>query len=145
MCPALLSRSFLVALLALSSSFSSLAGAEIFRCMAKNGLPLYQNFPCQFDSLNLTGSASVAKPASDYRAAPAAVQSATLSASPRQPHTGATEPAPGMTSDEIWTMLGQPMEIVSNHATGQGSAETWRYADKRIQFDDNNVVVAIQW
>jgi hypothetical protein len=133
-------------LFVLSSCFSSLAGAgEIFRCVAKNGIPLYQNFPCQFDSLSQMGGVDVAKRASENKATPAAVQSATLiAATPPQPHTGATEPAPGMTSDEIWTLLGQPMEVVSNHATGQGSAEIWQYADKRVQFDDNNVVVAIQ-
>ncbi len=25
--------------------------AEIFKCTAKNGLALYQNFPCEFDSI----------------------------------------------------------------------------------------------
>src|SRR6266404_7326599 len=27
------------------------AAAEIFKCVGKNGTDLYQNFPCQFDSL----------------------------------------------------------------------------------------------
>jgi len=49
-----------------------------------------------------------------------------------------------MTSDEIWSMLGEPIEVVPNHATGMGSAEVWRYADRRIEFDDNHVVLAVQ-
>ena len=28
-----------------------LASAEIFKCVAKDGLALYQNFPCQFESM----------------------------------------------------------------------------------------------
>ena len=26
------------------------SSAEIYKCTAKNGLPLYQNFPCEIDS-----------------------------------------------------------------------------------------------
>ncbi len=31
--------------------FAPLASAEIYECAAKDGTALYQNFPCQFDSL----------------------------------------------------------------------------------------------
>ena len=29
---------------------ASLASAEVFKCVGKNGEDLYQNFPCQFES-----------------------------------------------------------------------------------------------
>ena len=43
------------------------AFAEIFKCVAKDGSPLYQNFPCQFDSIgwvpsNLDAAKTAAKP-----------------------------------------------------------------------------------
>jgi len=141
--PSPLHRWSIAGLFVLAGFASPVAVAEIFRCVAKNGLPLYQNFPCQFDSLGLVG-ALVTRPLSQVKIAPLDVQPIAATAIATQPHTGTTEPGPGMTSDEIWTLLGQPVEIISNHASGKGPGETWRYANRRIRFDDNQVVLAVE-
>lgn len=122
--------------LVFSSCFHLAAGGEIFHCVAKNGLPLYQNFPCQFDSLSQMGGSPAL--------ASAGVQTPVQITREAQPHTGATNLIPGMTSDEIWTTLGQPVEIISNPVSGHGSEELWRYADKRIQFGADHVVLSVQ-
>jgi hypothetical protein len=55
----------LIALAFLAASCVSLsASAEIFKCVAKDGSPLYQNFPCQFDSIGwVPSSLDIAKAA----------------------------------------------------------------------------------
>ena len=143
-CAMCLSRCYVTGLFVLCGCLSPLAAAEIFGCVAKSGLPLYQNFPCQYESLSQMGGIVLTNAAAAITAPPIAPYVAPRDPIAAKPHTGATEPAPGMTSDEIWTMLGEPMEVVSNHATGKGSAEVWRYADRRIEFDDNHVVLAVQ-
>ena len=41
----------LIAFILLAVCGAPLASAEIFKCATKDGTPLYQNFPCQFDSI----------------------------------------------------------------------------------------------
>jgi hypothetical protein len=131
-------------LVILAGSTPPVAVAEIFKCVAKNGLPLYQNFPCQFDSLGLVG-ALVTKPVSQVKtAAPPDLQPIAATAIATRPHTGTTEPGAGMTSDEIWTLLGPPIEVISIHASEKGPGEIWRYADRRIRFNDDQVVLTVE-
>lgn len=144
MCAKWLFRWYVAGSLVLCGCFPSVAAAEIFRCVAKSGLPLYQNFPCQYESLSEMGGVASRNSATAITAPPSPAYVAQQSAIAPKPRTGAAEPAPGMTSDEIWSMLGEPIEVVPNHATGMGSAEVWRYADRRIEFDDNHVVLAVQ-
>lgn len=98
--------------------------AEIFRCVASNGLPLYQNFPCDFESLDALPAVTAHKNAKDphltysFRAI-------------REP----TKLTPGMTTDEVRTLLGEPIEIVPDQKAGPDRFELWRYDDKLIRFD----------
>ena len=121
----------------------AVAMADIFKCVAKNGLPLYQNFPCQFDSLSLLGTLGTA-PVSPVNLPPLRLHPSTATAIATPPHTGATEPGAGMTSDEIWAMLGSPVEVVPIYVSRDGPGEIWRYVDKRIRFNDNQVVLTIE-
>ena len=71
-------RDALVALVVLSAFLGAPAGAaEIFKCVAKDGSPLYQNFPCNIDSLGLPSTPPIAK----TRAVTAKPVDAALSAS----------------------------------------------------------------
>jgi hypothetical protein len=55
-------RDALVALFVLSAFLGGPAVAsEIIKCVAKDGLPLYQNFPCNIDSLGLPSTPPNAK------------------------------------------------------------------------------------
>ena len=102
-----------------------LASAEIFKCAGKNGTDLYQNFPCQFDSLG-----------SSQTAGPPAGSKAKL--------TKASEPAVGMTSDEVRALWGEPLETVEDEQR-QGRIEIWRYGESRsVQFDRKHRVIAVQ-
>src|SRR4051794_5673935 len=74
------------------------ANAEIFKCVAKDGLPLYQNFPCDLDSMGSlpsvpagTNTAAVNDRERKLRPAQAATQKP----------THAAELSVHMTSDEV--------------------------------------------
>ena len=45
------SRGLIASILAPALCATAPAKAEIFKCFAKDKTPIYQNFPCQFDSL----------------------------------------------------------------------------------------------
>ena len=120
------------------------ASAEIFKCTAKDGTALYQNFPCQFDSIGWVPSnpqaakttlmppgAHQAKP----NAAPVSVASTVKSADP-------SEPRIGMTPDEVKAILGEPLERVQDEPTE--GIEVWRYVDRTVQFDRTHRVVTIE-
>jgi len=122
------------------------ASAEIFKCVGKNGTDLYQNFPCQFDSLGSLPStplsaktilppsdASQAKP----KAAPVDVATSTKSAK-------ASEPRMGMSPDEVRAIWGEPVETIEDEQR-QGRIEIWRYDEARsVQFDRKHRVIAVQ-
>ena len=104
-----------------------LASAEIFKCVAKNGGDLYQNFPCQFDSLGSSQAAG----------SPVDVAS-------RAKSSKATEPRVGMTPDEVRAIWGEPVEATQDEPR-QGRIEIWRYGEtKSVQFDHKHRVVAVQ-
>ena len=120
------------------------ASAEIFKCTAKNGLALYQNFPCQFDSIGwvppnpqaakktlMPPDASEAK----AKAGPVNVASSVESAD-------RAEPRIGMTPDEVRAILGQPLEIVKDQPVE--GIEIWRYVDGTIQFDLAQRVITLE-
>jgi len=114
--------------------------AEIFKCAAKDGMPSYQNFPCEFDSIGWT-------------ATPRAITNASLpSATPSQPASvassavkGSLAPRPqiGMAPDELIALWGEPMEIVHEETT-VGRVEIWHYDDNSsVQFDARNRIAAL--
>jgi hypothetical protein len=134
--------------LILPAFFAALpASAEIFKCVAKDGTALYQNFPCQFDSIGwmplhsqaakttlMPSDARQAKP----KAAPVNVASTVKSAD-------ATEPHIGMTTDEVRAILGEPLEMVQDEPV-DGRIEIWRYVNRTVQFDRaHRVVTSEAW
>jgi hypothetical protein len=125
---------------------SSPAPAEIFKCAGKNGADLYQNFPCEVDTLGSlpsspsTGKASVAPgdPSQTMpKGTPAGVASATKAAN-------GGEPRVGMTQGEVRTVWGEPVETFQDELIN-GRIEVWRYGDNRsVQFDRRHRVLAVQ-
>jgi hypothetical protein len=133
----------LIALILPALCAAPVASAEIFKCVAKDGTALYQNFPCQFDSIGwkpsdpqaetttlMPSDARQAKP----KAAPVNVGSTAKSADP-------SELRIGVTPDEVRAILGEPLEAVQDEGIG---IEIWRYVDRTVQFDRTNRVVTLQ-
>jgi uncharacterized protein DUF4124 len=134
----------LVALILPAFCAAPLASAEIFKCVAKDGTALYQNFPCQFDSIGWMPSNPAAKTTltpldsrqAKAHAAPVNVASIVKSVDP-------SEPRIGMTPDEVRAILGEPLEAVQDEPIDPG-IETWRYVDKNIRFDATHRVTLVQ-
>ena len=121
------------------------ASAEIFKCVAKDGTALYQNFPCEFDSIgwmpsNPQAPKTTLMPSDARRAKPTAapVNVASIAKS-----ADASEPRIGMTTDEVRAILGEPLEIVQDEPV-DGRIEIWRYVDRTIQFDRAHRVVTLE-
>jgi hypothetical protein len=114
-----------------------LASAEIFKCVGKDGLDLYQNFPCQFRSMgwasmNVVPTAQLTPipsthPKTNTRAY--ADTAAGLSASSQ------SRVRPGMTREDVRARWGEP---TASHweETGEGQpAEVWSYGnDRSVRF-----------
>lgn len=139
------SRGLIASMLAAALCATPPASAEIFKCFAKDRTPIYQNFPCQFNSIDsVPSSLQAAKmslmPADASRAKPkSAPINVALAVKPPDP----SEPSVGMTPDEIRTLLGEPMEIVEDHPTE--GIETWRYVNRSVKIDrTQRVVVDLQ-
>ena len=121
-----------------------LASAEIFKCATKDGIALYQNFPCQFDSIgwvpsNLEAAKTTSTPLVARRAKPTAPVNVASTVKAVDP----SEPRIGMTADEIRAILGEPLEAVQDKPSDDGT-ETWRYVDRNIQFDSTHRVIVVQ-
>jgi hypothetical protein len=101
-----------------------LASAEIFKCLGKNGEDLYQNFPCQFESIDsLPIDARVPKK------------------SPAVP----AEPRPGMTAEDVRAIWGEPTDTIQEEPGKGGRFEVWSYGDSRsVRFDHRGRVSAIK-
>jgi Domain of unknown function (DUF4124) len=123
-----------------------LASAEIYKCIEKNGVERYQNFPCPIDSLgSLPSTAPGAKtpsaPAVASRAKPAAARNDAASTAKV---ASASEPRAGMTPDEVRAIWGEPEETIQDEPV-DGRIEIWRYADGRsVQFNNKHRVLAVQ-
>jgi hypothetical protein len=106
-------------------------------------MALYQNFPCQFDSIAwMTPNPQAAKPSTApnaRRAAPKTISVHVASAA----SADAREARVGMTPEEVRAILGDPLEAVQDD-TIEGGTETWRFIDKTIQFDRTHRVVSVQ-
>ena len=122
------------------------AAAEIFKCAGKNGADLYQNFPCEIETLGSlpssppTAKASVA-PADPGQAMPKGTPAA-LASTAKVANAG--EPRVGMTQGEVRTVWGEPVETFQDELIN-GRIEVWRYGDNRsVQFDRKHRVLAVQ-
>lgn len=120
-----------VCIVGIAFAMAPAASAQIFKCTAKNGLDLYQNFPCEVDSLgSLPRAPSAGKATSQLKSIqsdPRNASTATPVAAPRS----AGDPRTGMSADEVTAMWGEPTEIVQDEPPS-GRIEIWQYGDGRI-------------
>jgi hypothetical protein len=101
-----------------------LASAEIFKCVGKIGEVLYQNFPCQFESMG--GTPMDAQGPKKSPAVPA-------------------EPRLGMTTEEVRAIWGEPTDTVQEEPGKGGRFEVWSYGvSQSVRFDRRGRVSAIQ-
>ena len=116
------------------------AAAEIFKCVGKYGEALYQNFPCQFESM---GSVPVDAPGS--KKSSALPTETRLGMGSKKPPALPAEPRAGMTGDEVRAIWGEPTEIIQEEP-GEGSRfEVWSYGDSRsVRFDRKRRVSFVQ-
>ena len=101
-------------------------------------MPIYQNFPCEFDSL---GAASLPADAAVPLTAPVSTDTGRHASQAAV----ATAPRVGMTSKEVRAIWGEPLETTREEFV-KGDIETWKYADSRsIRFDPKGRVQHINW
>jgi hypothetical protein len=123
------------------------ASAEIFKCVAKDGTDLYQNFPCGIDAI---GSMATNAPSEKAGLAPGSSRQAQSTASvPAAAAVGRSpimpgEPRVGMTVEEVRAVWGEPVETEEDELR-KGRIEIWRYADGRsVQFNQKHRVLTVQ-
>lgn len=122
------------------------ASAQIFRCVAKDGTDLYQNFPCGIDSIGsmattaptektgmAQGDVNQTKP-NPNASPPVRTAAAVKSAVPP------TEPRVGMTTEEVRAIWGEPTETLWEEPGLGARSEVWSYGDSRsVRFVKNRV------
>jgi len=129
-----------------------LTSAEVFKCVGKKGEDLYQNFPCQFESMGGTPTDVLdpKKPPTDVAApkkSPAAPTQQRLGAAQGQkkPPALPAEPQIGMTTEEVRAIWGEPTDTVQEEPQIGGRLEVWLYGDSRsVSFNPRGRVAAIQ-
>ena len=121
-----------------------LASAEVFKCVGKNGEALYQNFPCQFESIS--GTPMEAPGATKSPAdAPVAKKSPTDVAGPKKSPAAPVEPRIGMTTEEVRAIWGEPTDTHWEEPGDGDRSEIWSYgASRSVRFDGKRRVAAIQ-
>src|SRR5262249_2427038 len=113
---------------------ASLASAEVFKCVGKNGEDLYQNFPCQFESM-----VGMPTDVADPKKSPTDV------ASPKNPPAAPAEPRIGMTTEEVRAIWGEPTDTRWEEPGDGDLSEVWSYgASRSVRFDRKRRVAAIQ-
>lgn len=126
-----------LSLLLVAALAASPAGAEIYRCTGKGRLPVYQNFPCQFDRASSSDVAAAAGHEGMNR-------SPTATATPAGAAHAST-PRIGMTTEQVRAIWGDPVDS-SKEEFAKRDIEVWSYADSRsIEFDRKGIVTAIHW
>ena len=118
-----------------------LASAETFKCVGKYGEALYQNFPCQFESIG-----STPMDAQDPKKTPAVPTEPRLGAQgPKKSPAVPAEPRVGMTTEEVKAIWGEPTDTVQEEPGDGPRYEVWSYGDSRsVRFDRRGRVTAIQ-
>ena len=123
----------------------AVAHAEIYKCAGKGGMPLYQNFPCEFDSLGAMPSSPMprAAPGSALHASNGAPRN--NASTVREPPATGAAPRVGMSRRDIRTRWGQPLET-SKEEHAEEDIEIWTYAGSRsVHFDRKGRVAAAHW
>jgi hypothetical protein len=123
---------------------ASLASAEVFKCVGKNGEALYQNFPCQFESM---GGMPTDVP--DPKKSPTDVASPKKSTidvpGPKKSPAAPAEPRIGMTTEEVRAIWGEPTDTHWEEPGDGDLSEIWSYGDSRsVRFGPRGRVAAIQ-
>ena len=123
---------------------ASLASAEVFKCVGKNGEALYQNFPCQFESM---GGMPTDVP--DPKKSPTDVASPKKSSidvpGPKKSPAAPAEPRIGMTTEEVRAIWGEPTDTHWEEPGDGDLSEVWSYgASRSVRFDRKRRVAAIQ-
>jgi hypothetical protein len=123
---------------------ASLASAEVFKCVGKNGEALYQNFPCQFESM---GGMPTDVP--DPKKSPTDVASPKKSTidvpGPKKSPAAPAEPRIGMTTEEVRAIWGEPTDTRWEEPGDGDLSEVWSYgASRSVRFDRKRRVAAIQ-
>jgi hypothetical protein len=118
-----------------------LASAETFKCVGKYGEALYQNFPCQFESIG-----STPMDAQDPKKTPAVPTEPRLGTQgPKKSPAAPAEPRVGMTTEEVRAIWGEPTNTVQEEPGDGPRSEVWSYGDSRsVRFDRRGRVTAIQ-
>ena len=121
-----------------------LASAEIFKCVGKKGEALYQNFPCQFESMggmpmDAAGSKTSTADVRDPKKSPTDV------AGPKKSPAAPAEPRIGMTTEEVRAIWGEPTDTHWEEPGDGDLSELWSYgASRSVRFDRKRRVAAIQ-
>ena len=121
-----------------------LASAEIFKCVGKKGEALYQNFPCQFESMggmpmDAAGSKTSTADVRDPKKSPTDV------AGPKKSPAAPAEPRIGMTTEEVRAIWGEPTDTHWEEPGDGDRSELWSYgASRSVRFDPKRRVAAIQ-
>jgi hypothetical protein len=123
------------------------AGAEIFKCKAKNGADLYQNFPCEIDSLGLpspnANPGAVRQPSSEPAATNARAAVGQAAAAALVKVGIASEPRRGMTPEEVRAIWGEPEQVIQDEPPS-GRVEIWEYAHGRsVRFNNKERVLSV--
>jgi len=121
-----------------------LASAEVFKCVGKKGESLYQNFPCQFESMggmpmDAAGSKTSTADVRDPK------KSLTDVAGPKKSPAAPAEPRIGMTTEEVRAIWGEPIDTHWEEPGDGDLSEVWSYgASRSVRFDRKRRVAAIQ-
>jgi hypothetical protein len=114
------------------------ANADIHKCPGRNGLTVYQNFPCDVDSMGSLPASGSAR----GKVAPSSSAALRKTTESTQP---VAVPRVGMTTTEIKTIWGEPREVTKEEFA-KGDVQIWSYSDSRsIRFDHKGFVTAFQW
>jgi hypothetical protein len=117
---------------------SAAATAEIFKCVKGKGTVVYQNFPCDLDSLDSPGTSVASSPRGSNEVF------ADFATTPRTAD-GKYEPRIGMTRAQVKQLSwGEPSEI-DKYAGDKKRAEMWTYDRKRaLWFDEHGRLSAVK-
>ena len=131
-----------------------LASAQIFKCIAKDGTDLYQNFPCGIESI---GSMATKAPSDKAGLAQSDSKQTKLNTNIPNPNASlpasiavvkspisATEPRVGMTTEEVRAMWGEPTDALWEEPGVGARSEVWSYGNSRSVRFVNNRVSAIE-
>ena len=122
---------------------TSVASAEIFKCVARSGADLYQNFPCDVESIgSITTPVPAAAPQGDSkRQKPDSnVAPASGSVVPARSAGPPIEPRVGMTPSEVRGAWGEPTETRWDEPGVGARSEVWSYgASRSVRFVKNRV------